>query len=142
MVQQGYAQQQQNFGPQPAQQGEPENEGHTVAINIEDLQGGRQQRNVVGWIVAQNGNHRGHDFRLYDGKNVIGTAADCDIVITDPYLSAKHCTMRHEDGNFVLIDLDSTNGVYVNQKRVSKMDLIDNDTIRFGRTEFKFKSLF
>jgi len=139
---QSYAPQQPQMGyPQPVAQPEPDSENKTVAINIADLKKGERPP-VVGWIVAQNGNHRGEDFRLHDGKNVIGTAADCDIVITDPYLSAKHCTIRHEEGNFVLIDLDSTNGVYVNQKRVSKMDLIDNDTIRFGRTEFKFKSLF
>lgn len=113
----------------------------TVAINLGDLDK-KEQRSVVGWIVAQNGNHRGEDFRIYDGKNILGTAADCDIVITDPYLSAKHATIRHENGNFQVTDLDSMNGTFVNQKRCTKSDLIDNDTIRLGRTEFKFKSLF
>ncbi len=113
----------------------------TMAINIGDLDK-KEQRSVVGWIVAQNGNHRGEDFRIYDGKNILGTAADCDIVITDPYLSAKHATIRHENGNFQVTDLDSMNGTFVNQKRCTKSDLIDNDTIRLGRTEFKFKSLF
>ncbi len=113
----------------------------TVAINLSDISA-KETRSVVGWIVAQNGNHRGEDFRIYDGKNILGTAADCDIVITDPYLSAKHCTIRHENGNFQVTDLDSMNGTFVNQKRCTKSDLIDNDTIRLGRTEFKFKSLF
>ena len=113
----------------------------TVAINLSDISG-KESRSVVGWIVAQNGNHRGEDFRIYDGKNILGTAADCDIVITDPYLSAKHCTIRHENGNFQVTDIDSMNGTFVNQKRCTKSDLIDNDTLRLGRTEFKFKSLF
>lgn len=113
----------------------------TVALNLDELNR-KDVRSVVGWIVAQNGNHRGEDFRVYDGKNILGTAADCDIVITDPYLSAKHCTIRHENGNFQVTDLDSMNGTFVNQKRCTKSDLIDNDTIRLGRTEFKFKSLF
>ena len=124
--------------PQPA-----ENNGEkTMALNMDDLNLSSKQRTVVGWIVAQNGNHRGEDFRIYDGKNILGTAADCDIVITDPFLSAKHCTIRHENGNFQVTDLDSTNGTFVNQKRCTKSDLIDNDTIRLGHTEFKFKSLF
>ena len=122
--------------PQPVDTGEK-----TVALNLDQLNVG-QQKTVVGWIVAQNGNHRGEDFRIYDGKNILGTAADCDIVITDPFLSARHCTIRHENGNFQVTDLDSRNGTFVNQKRCSKADLIDNDTIRLGRTEFKFKSLF
>ena len=113
----------------------------TQAIDVRGLEN-ETRRSVVGWIVAQNGNHRGMDFRLFDGKNVIGTAADCDIVITDPFLSARHCTVRCENGNFVVIDLDSKNGTYVNQKRASKEELIDNDTVRLGKTEFKFKSLY
>lgn len=121
--------------PAPQESGEK-----TVALNLDALN--PVQRTVVGWIVAQNGNHRGEDFRIYDGKNILGTAADCDIVITDPFLSAKHCTIRHENGNFQVTDLDSMNGTFVNQKRCTKSDLIDNDTIRLGRTEFKFKSLF
>lgn len=131
--------------PQPVMPGMPQpqdNGEKTMALNLDALDLGGKQRTVVGWIVAQNGNHRGEDFRIYDGKNILGTAADCDIVITDPYLSAKHCTIRHENGNFQVTDLDSMNGTFVNQKRCTKSDLIDNDTIRLGRTEFKFKSLF
>ena len=112
----------------------------TQAIDLSQFQA--ESRQVVGWLVAQNGPHKGSDFRLYNGKNVLGTAADCDIVITDPYLSTKHCTIRYENGNFMIIDLDSRNGTVVNQKRISKEDLIDNDTVRLGKTEFKFKALF
>lgn len=122
--------------------GDDDPQEKTQAIDVSALQGLNERRQLVGWLVATNGNHRGEDFRIFDGKNLLGTAADCDMVITDPYLSAKHCTIRHENGNFVLIDLDSTNGTFVNQKRVSKMELIDNDTVRLGRTEFKFKSLY
>ncbi len=50
--------------------------------------------------------------------------------------------MRHEEGVFVLVDLDSTNGTYVNDSRISKEELIDNDRVRLGRTELKFKSLY
>lgn len=97
---------------------------------------------VVGWLVALNGPDKGHDFRIRDGKNVIGTAADVDVVVTDQYMSSRHAVIRHEDGIFVIVDLDSTNGTYVNEQRCSKEEIIDNDTIRFGRTSLKFKSLY
>jgi len=97
---------------------------------------------VVGWLVALNGSLKGHDFRIRDGKNVIGTAADTDIVLTDQYMSARHAVIRHEEGMFVMVDLDSTNGTYVNDQRCSKEELIDNDRVRLGRTELKFKSLY
>lgn len=112
----------------------------TVAIDISQIQAQTFQP-VVGWVVVLNGELRGRDFRLVDGKNSIGTAADCDVVLTDPYLSSHHAAIRHENGEFTLVDLDSTNGTYCNERRVSREDLIDNDKIRFGRTELKFKSL-
>jgi hypothetical protein len=117
------------------------NADKTVGIDVRGLEE-ESRRHVVGWIVAQTGNHRGMDFRLFEGKNVVGTAANCDIVVTDAYLSARHCTIRYDNGNFVVIDLDSRNGTYVNSKKISKYDLIDNDTVRLGKSEFKFKSLF
>ena len=96
---------------------------------------------VVGWVVILNGELRGRDFRLVDGRNTMGTAADCDVVLTDPYLSSKHTVIRHENGTFTISDMDSTNGTYVNERKITKYDIIDNDKIRLGRTELKFKSL-
>jgi len=99
-------------------------------------------KEVVGWLVAVNGAQKGQDFRLVPGKNVIGTAADCDVVLTDQYLSARHAVVRYEDSRFVLVDLDSTNGTYVNDDRVAKEEIIDNDSVRLGRTQLKFKALY
>lgn len=113
----------------------------TQAIDISELVDERSQ-DCVGWVVCLNGSLRGKDFRLVTGRNVMGTAADCDIVLTDPYLSSKHAVIRHENGEFILIDLDSTNGSYWNEDKISKQELIDNDKVRLGRTELKFKSLF
>ncbi len=113
----------------------------TQAIDISGLTDERST-DVVGWVVALNGPLKGKDFRLVTGRNFIGTAADCEVVLYDPYLSTKHSVIRHENGEFQLIDLDSTNGSFVNDRRITKTELIDNDKIRIGRTEMKFKSLF
>ena len=112
----------------------------TMAVNIDALTGPKRQ--VVGWLVVMKGVQKGTDFRLYDGKNGLGAAADNDIVITDEYLSSRHASIRYEDGTYTFIDNDSTNGSYLNEKKVSKEELIDNDTIRLGRTEMRFKSLY
>jgi pSer/pThr/pTyr-binding forkhead associated (FHA) protein len=42
---------------------------------------------------------------------------------------------------FTLIDNGSTNGCYVNDRKISKHDLLDNDMITLGKTNFKFKSI-
>lgn len=112
----------------------------TVAIDLNMINRGTFKP-CVGWVVVMTGELRGRDYRLSDGKNVMGTGADCDVVLTDPYLSSKHCVIRYENGTFTLVDLDSTNGTFLNERRASKEDMIDNDKIRVGRTELKFKSL-
>jgi len=135
-----------NKGQAPVQQQQamPEMDDgmqHTRAINIEELVDDRSQ-DCVGWVVALSGELKGRDFRLTPGKNVIGTSANCDVVLTDQYMSGRHATINYEYQRFTLIDLDSTNGTYLNDKRVSREELIDNDRVRLGRTELKFKSLF
>jgi hypothetical protein len=125
----------------------PPGGGGTAMVNISDMGGsgekgrgsGDKSREVCGWIVALNGQHKGEDFRLRVGKNVIGTAADCDIVLTDKKISRKHTTIRYEGGEYQIADLDSSNGCFVNDEKVQKHDLIDNDIIKLGDIEFEFK---
>ena len=117
----------------------------TAMLNVSEIGGekGRgsqdKSREVCGWMVALNGQHKGEDFRLRVGKNVLGTAADCDIVLTDKKISRKHATIRYEGGEFQIADLDSSNGTFVNDEKVQKHDLIDNDIIKLGDIEFEFK---
>ena len=117
----------------------------TAMLNVLEMGGekGRgsqdKTREVCGWMVALNGQHKGEDFRLRVGKNVLGTAADCDIVLTDKKISRKHATIRYEGGEFQIADLDSSNGTFVNDEKVQKHDLIDNDIVKLGDIEFEFK---
>lgn len=112
----------------------------TQAINLDELAG--PQKMVVGWLVIMEGNEKGRDFRLYEGQNTIGAAADCAIVVNDEYLSAHHASIRFENGRYELVDKDSTNGSFLNEKRVSREELVDNDTIRLGRTHLRFKAIY
>jgi hypothetical protein len=115
----------------------------TAMMNVNEIGGaaGKDARKgeVCGWLVALNGQHKGEDFRLRIGKNVIGTAADCDVVLSDKKLSRKHATIRYEGGEFQIADLDSSNGTFVNDEKVQKHDLIDNDILKLGDIEFEFK---
>ena len=66
----------------------------------------------------------------------------CDIVITAGFMSSEHCQITTSPEGFALVDGGSTNGSYVNQHKVQgKQDLIDNDLITLGKTNFKFKSI-
>ena len=75
------------------------------------------------------------------GRAIVGTAADCDAVMKDPSISGRHAEFMSTSQGFRVNDLGSTNGTFVNDKRVTNTDLIDNDNIRLGRVNFKFKSM-
>jgi hypothetical protein len=97
---------------------------------------------VVGWLVPLNGQHAYQTFRLRSSMTKIGTAPPCDIVVNDGFMSTEHCQINCSPQGFTLIDGGSTNGSYVNERRVTaKHDLVDNDLVTFGKTNFKFKSI-
>jgi hypothetical protein len=97
---------------------------------------------ALGWMVATSGRHANQTFKFKPGRTLIGTGADCDIVIEDQFMSSHHCEVRVEpSGSYKLVDLGSTNGIVVNDKKVREHELVDNDVFRLGRTEFKFKSI-
>jgi pSer/pThr/pTyr-binding forkhead associated (FHA) protein len=98
---------------------------------------------VVGWFVALDGQQKGEDFRVRDGQNTIGSDSGCDVVLSDSTISARHASLRYKDGKFVLTDLDSSNGTFLNDQTESlaRDELKDNDVIRLGDVRLKFKCL-
>ena len=88
---------------------------------------------VVGWCVALTGEQKGEDFRVREGQNTIGSAADADIVLRDSAISGKHASLRYKDDRFTITDLDSTNGTQVNETPVNgEMPLAANDVLTLG----------
>jgi hypothetical protein len=68
------------------------------------------QRKLVGWLVTFSNSNYGQDYKLFVGKNKIGSSADMDIVIHDPAVSAEHTTILFRDNDFLIKDNFSTNG--------------------------------
>lgn len=68
----------------------------------------------------------------------IGRAEDRDIVIPDPAASRHHVQISLQNGEYVLRDMGSANGVFVNAVRVRECTLADGDLIRIGNTEMRF----
>ena len=78
---------------------------------------------------------------LIGGTVSIGRAADCTIPIKDRYLSRKHAEIIISGPEWVLKDLGSANGTYLNGNRVEGESALTNgDRIRLGDTEILFET--
>lgn len=103
------------------------------------LQSQRDQAPVCGWLVIVRGRRKGRDFRIDKDTSVLGRDGSCEYAIEDDLVSRQHARIRIEDGKFVLFDLGSGNGTYVNGEPVSRTDLQDGDVIKVGDTLILFK---
>lgn len=102
----------------------------------------QQGRKMVGWLVSFTIDENGIDFKLYEGRNIIGADHGCDITVTgDQAVSGKHLTILHRMGHFKFRDEFSTNGTFINDVFVEEGTLKDGDVIRIGETIFKFRSI-
>ncbi len=107
---------------------------------VMDSHGGPGSVQLLGWIVPLQGPQRGELFTLQPTTS-IGTDPKSTIVLHDKFMSTKHAEIKAENGLWILRDAGSTNGTYVNNRRVDRHELVDNDFIKFGSALLKFKSL-
>jgi hypothetical protein len=87
-------------------------------------------------------------FKIYESYSigdmtVIGRSRKSDIYIPDPVLSKNHARIFYYEGDYYLQDLESTNGTYLNGKKLSKkaVKIKDSDKITFGVICFLFVDL-
>ena len=74
-----------------------------------------------------------------DGERaVLGRSKDCDIQVSDPNVSRRHAEVRRDGNSYTLVDLDSTNGIEVDGKRVKRLELHDGSRFTIGSTEIVF----
>ncbi|HEX8113070.1 MAG TPA: FHA domain-containing protein [Kofleriaceae bacterium] len=95
---------------------------------------------MLGWIVPLQGAKRGELLTL-SPVTTVGTDPTCTIMLDDRFMSSRHAEIKAENGVWVLRDSGSTNGTYVNNRRIDRTELVDNDLLKFGNAILKFKSL-
>ena len=101
-----------------------------------------QDVDIIGFLFVMEGNDKGEIIKLFSGRNTLGTSPECRIILNDPGVSAKHASIRYgEDEDYVIRDLDSKNGTFVNGEEVITGKLQENDVILIGDSKLKFKML-
>ena len=79
------------------------------------------------------------DYELVRGQQLsIGRNPDNDIALDNMAVSGYHAFIESVAANFVIRDLDSTNGIFVNNKKIKMHVLQHNDVIMIGQYEFVF----
>jgi pSer/pThr/pTyr-binding forkhead associated (FHA) protein len=79
---------------------------------------------------------RRHELRA--DRTVIGRSKDCDVQVADPNVSRRHAEVRRDGDAYLLVDLDSTNGIEVGGKRVKRLELRDGERFTLGSTEIVY----
>ena len=71
----------------------------------------------------------------------IGRLPDNTVVIDNPAVSSHHARVIHEGGRFVIEDLKSTNGTYINERRVHRQVLENGDIVLIGKHKLVYDAL-
>src|SRR5207237_10830005 len=82
----------------------------------------------------------GRSLRVDKRRVVLGRSRECDIQIEDPNVSRRHAELRQEGSAYWIVDLDSTNGLEVNGRRVKRAKLDPGDTFTVGSTDVEFST--
>ena len=75
-------------------------------------------------------------FRMAAGAiKTIGRAQGVDFVLDAALVSRVHCRLEAGDADIQVVDLSSTNGTFVNDKRIERAKAVIGDRVRVGRVE-------
>lgn len=95
-----------------------------------------REPNTSYWLVAVSGTPR--RVRLSaDGPLLVGRGAHNHLVLNDYRISRQHSRVAHERDGFVVYDLNSSNGTFVNGVAVRRQQIKPNDEISFGPHAFR-----
>ena len=97
---------------------------------------------VIGWLVCTEGVDKGRDFRLHPDNNFVGRGSQCDVRLSDEYVSAKHFTVSYDpfsDIHFASMS-DGRAIVYINGTPLtsSMVALKKGDKIKVAKTTLVF----
>jgi pSer/pThr/pTyr-binding forkhead associated (FHA) protein len=77
-------------------------------------------------------------YKITGALTNLGRKLDNHVVLNDPRVSRNHAQIRMVDSQYILLDLNSTGGTKVNNKKISKSVLYSGDTISLAGLEIKF----
>jgi Nif-specific regulatory protein len=89
-------------------------------------------------LVAIAGNFQGAVLSITDSPAIIGRESAATLCLPEGAVSRKHSQIEREGDDFILTDLDSLNGTFVNDVPIKRRTLEHGDRIRIGNSHFLF----
>lgn len=101
---------------------------------------GRKTKKAPGKAVVVEGSPRGKSFPL-TGELTIGRSDQCHVHVEgDTYVSTVHARIFSRDGSYMVEDLGSTNGTYLNRRRITApAELQRGDRVKVGKTVLEMR---
>ena len=93
---------------------------------------------TVGRILLASEGKTVMERELKPGRLVIGRTPDNDLQIDSKFISRHHCQIVTQADSCLIEDLNSTNGIYVQSKRVRRYNLNDGDVVQVGQHEIMY----
>ncbi|MGC4085186.1 MAG: FHA domain-containing protein [Vicinamibacterales bacterium] len=90
------------------------------------------------WILQTADDTEPFTFRLSPGAiKTIGRSTGAELILDAALVSRLHCRLEASDETLEVVDLESTNGVFVNGARVTRAHLVPGDRLKVGRVELQ-----
>ena len=89
-------------------------------------------------VVRAGGGRVGETFLLESERTTIGRSPDCEIFLDDVTVSRKHAVLHRRGDAFVIEDLGSLNGTFLNRHRIESGELTDDDELQIGKYRLTF----
>ncbi|MHB1431695.1 MAG: FHA domain-containing protein FhaB/FipA [Streptosporangiaceae bacterium] len=100
----------------------------------------RRSRSTARELLVTDGNLSGTVIPLSDRQITIGRAADATLVLTDDYASTRHARLYPQNGEWIVEDLGSTNGTYLDREKVTAPTPVPVGVpVRIGKTVLELR---
>lgn len=91
----------------------------------------------MAYLELLEGDAKGKQIPLTADATVLGRNPSCDLAVSGSAVSGRHCRIEKTEQGYQVVDLDSTNGTFVNDKRVQTEGLHKGDLILLGSTPLR-----
>ena len=101
---------------------------------------GRNNRSEPNRLLVTSGALAGTSLGLTDQQITVGRANDATLVLNDDYASSRHARLFPQDGQWIVEDLGSTNGTYIDRQKVTQPTPVPVGVpIRIGKTVLELR---